>query len=336
MELNATEQAALDKLKQHVVVIPVDAEGNTRAVEVWRAVSVLDWESKHYHLHPELFNQATEVTYLCGDCYKAILNKGERPEISIAGGIDFGDYTRIGLEKPNLHEQSIISRFRRYGKVVKVKPNNRGQIKYTMHKIQGHVVLFEHDAPYVASRSFQTIEDMKDHIGGVLRLHYVTADGNVDKLIKAVLGASTIVGRSWVLYQWLAVLRYLHVDFSDIELPPYEDFRKLFDEAIKAMQKNATYTTASTDPIALTGELTAGSDVAAEQQIDSTRPDAPTIPPLGEDNDTLSNNESTRQNEVPLSYSYVADRVDAGTSNEKERNAILLHAIGNSFNELDR
>ena len=202
------------------------------------------------------------------------MEKDEKPPESIAAGVDFGDYTRLGLEKQNLHEQSIISRFRRYGKVAKVKPNDRGQIKYTMNKIQAHVIMFEHDAPYVASNSFRTVEDMVDHVAGVLRLNYVTAEGTVDELVKATLGASTIVDRSFgVLFQWLAVLQHLHPDFADVDLPPYEKFRKLFNHANQKMRKQVSYTTASTDPLSLKHELVAGSDVTAAQQIDSTQTD---------------------------------------------------------------
>jgi hypothetical protein len=100
------------------------------------------------------------------------MEKGEKPPESIAAGVDFGDYTRLGLEKQNLHELSMLSRFHCYGKVAKVKPNNHGQIKYMMNKIQAHVIMFEHDAPYVARNSFRTVEDMVDHVAGVLRLHF--------------------------------------------------------------------------------------------------------------------------------------------------------------------
>jgi hypothetical protein len=41
--------------------------------------------------------------------------------LSIAGGVDFGNYKHLGLEKPNLHEQLIIARVRLYQVTVKVK-----------------------------------------------------------------------------------------------------------------------------------------------------------------------------------------------------------------------
>ena len=330
MELNEEEQAELDKLKEIAVTVPVDEKGNTRIIEVWQAVSVFDWQNKLYHLHPELVDKTRQSVYLCRSCYHGIMEESKRPPESIAAGIDFGNYIRLGLEKQNLHEQSIISRFRRYGKVAKVKPNDRGQIKYTMNKIQAHVIMFEHDAPYVASKSFLTAEDMLDHVAGVLRLHFVTADGNVDELVKATLGASTIVGRSFVVFQWLAILQQLHPDFTNVKLPKYEEFRKLFNDAKQKMRQQASYTTGSTDPVSLTHELVAGSDVAAAQQIDSTRTDAPVVPSLADT--SPCNDDGPNQDEVPISYSLVTDHLDAGTSNVQERNALLLHAIGKSFN----
>ena len=54
MELNKEEQAELDKLKEEIAItVPVDEKGNTtRTIEVWLAVSVLEWQNKLYHLHP--------------------------------------------------------------------------------------------------------------------------------------------------------------------------------------------------------------------------------------------------------------------------------------------
>ena len=55
MELNEEEQAELDKLKEEIAItVPVDEKGNTRTIEVWLAVSVLEWQNKLYHLLCEL------------------------------------------------------------------------------------------------------------------------------------------------------------------------------------------------------------------------------------------------------------------------------------------
>jgi hypothetical protein len=67
MELNKEEQAELDKLKEIAITVPVDEEGNTKTIEVWWAVSVLDWRNKLYRLHPaELVNGTRQSVYLCG------------------------------------------------------------------------------------------------------------------------------------------------------------------------------------------------------------------------------------------------------------------------------
>ena len=83
------------------------------------------------------------------------------------------------------------------------------------------------------------------------------------------------------------------------------------------MRQQASYTTASTDPVSLTHELVAGLDVAAAQQIDSTWTDTPVVPFLAETRPC--NDGGSNQDEVPISYSLVTDHLDASTSNEQER-----------------
>lgn len=145
--------------KEVIVDVPVDQYGNRKSIEVWKASSA--FQSEHdpnmiYHLHPELVDKddsGSESTNLCHRCWTD-LKKFEIPKLSIANGIDFGNYQQLGLEQPNLHEQAIIARVRRYMQVVKIKPNSGGQTNFTMNKIQAHAILFEHDAPYVAESCF--------------------------------------------------------------------------------------------------------------------------------------------------------------------------------------
>ena len=48
------------------------------------------------------------------------IKKNEIPALSIANGIDFGDYNRIGLTKPNTFELSIIGIVTAYFKIIKL------------------------------------------------------------------------------------------------------------------------------------------------------------------------------------------------------------------------
>jgi len=185
-------------------------------------------------------NEQHECTWLCGSCSKWLDKKEKRgeneswepPPLSIAGGIDFGWSERLGLERPSLQEEAIIARARRYMQIVKMKPNEGSQTDFTLQKIQTHAILFEHDAPYIAKSCFD-----KDHIKKALSFIFVDPDGKLDSLTTATLHGLTVDGRSYVVYQWLAVVQQIHnfykADYNYISLPDYETFSAAFDECMK-------------------------------------------------------------------------------------------------------
>ena len=102
-------------------------------IHVYIPVSEIDWkyvqpcllrscykslDGAYYHLHPEFVNDREQAT-VCNDCL-ASLKKNEIPKLSIANGIDFGDYNRIGLTKPNTFKLSIIGIVTAYFKIIKL------------------------------------------------------------------------------------------------------------------------------------------------------------------------------------------------------------------------
>jgi hypothetical protein len=104
---------------------------------------------KAFYLHPELVDGEGESasTKLCPMRHKALL-KDTVPKNCIASGVDFGVCQRMkGLTKLNAAEQSIIARYRIFEEVVKIRPNIGSRTgNYTHCMIQGHSVLFSHDA----------------------------------------------------------------------------------------------------------------------------------------------------------------------------------------------
>ena len=162
------------------VTIPIDSNGTFAIVNVWdvrsRFYSTL--HDKTYYFHEELVTQnvtttsdglsevRSEEVHLCEDCYKS----NDKPELSIANGIDFGNYERIPhLQKLNLHERAILALVRRYNQVVKIRRNNGVHTDYTQSRLQAHVVMFEHDAVFVAANEILKIENMVQ----LLAIHFV-------------------------------------------------------------------------------------------------------------------------------------------------------------------
>ena len=83
--------------------------------------------SSLFHLHPELVSETDNglQTMICPNCQKHLL-KYNCPPMSISAGVDFGDFTRLLLEPPNLHEQILLSRYQLFVVVVKVSSNRQG------------------------------------------------------------------------------------------------------------------------------------------------------------------------------------------------------------------
>lgn len=92
------------------------------------------------------------------------------PEYSIAGGIDFGNPNRLGLEPTSIAKNKILVKYRHFHNVVKVQSYHEvGKCSdYTKCQLRGHNILFCHDAPVVAHLSLMirqvTNGDISDQI----------------------------------------------------------------------------------------------------------------------------------------------------------------------------
>ena len=128
-------------------------------------------ESVFYHLHPELvpINEGKEkCTYLCNECYRKIIENEEIPELSIAAGIDFGHYKRIGLTFPNTFERTILALVRLYHKIMKISQNDHQTSDYTHSRIRGHCISFGHDSPIIANDLLD-----KKQLSEFIKIHFV-------------------------------------------------------------------------------------------------------------------------------------------------------------------
>ena len=246
-----------------VVEIVVDSCGTKKSVDTRDVFSCYKAaDGNRYHIHPELVTTCTngnEVTDVCKKC-KNKLDEGELPELSIANGVDFGNYKRLGLTEPNLHEKAIISQIRNYIKYIKVRYSVTGTNRsYTMNKLDAHVVMFADDTTGVVRRCWK-----KEHIKTAIQLLLICPDGKPDKLVRDLLGSTSVIGRSYVVHQWLSVLDVVSSQYgTDVcptqTLPEFSIFHQTMREAIEEMVGNAEI---STSPSQLRFENESGSDVA--------------------------------------------------------------------------
>ena len=230
------------------LMLSLDGTSSLQAVHTYKARSiwfeggVLSDESVCYNLHPELVDYDSKhgkyYTYFCKTCGNTWEDHQTFNDLSIAAGIDFGDYQRLGLTKPNAFERAIISKIRHYYHIIKIQSNNI-KTDYSRNALKGHSIMFKHDAPQKAA---SLLEDWDvSNFSDYLKLHFFSRTCNIDRLIQRTLGTSTILARAYVVHQWLSVLKKINVLHENDTVPDLEDLNgkikiindKLIEQAMR-------------------------------------------------------------------------------------------------------
>ncbi len=261
----------------NTITIPIDGDGNTKTIEVWKALSVHhDSNNTPWHLHPELvtIDAATgkHSTLLCPICYESI-RKEERPRLSIANGVDFGFYQRLGLTLPNLHEQLMLSRARLFFAAIKVYNNRKRQCNFNIqNQLRCHAILFPCEeaaaVAYMSNSKLHSEMGLLDpaYLQQVLSIHCIDDKEDVDDLMKKVFDTNGLLGRSWVLSQWILVLQRLNEYYRDLDVTGDSTSVDKINETLTAVNTNIGTTAEKiTDLPTLKFESYIGSDVAQNQ-----------------------------------------------------------------------
>ena len=135
----------------------VDVDGIERHVDLRSVRSFwVSSDGQYYHLHPELVDICSDgecTVYLCAPCAAASKKPcGPAPPNSIAGGLDYGVLSRIGIEPLSSFEQLLLSDVRTYSITAKVHvPNGYAHARSLL---RGHLISFCHDGPTALSEHF--------------------------------------------------------------------------------------------------------------------------------------------------------------------------------------
>ena len=269
MELTKIEVEKFVAIKnQPAVQVYIDDKGKMDFVEPWRAYSVYihndGYDSlKYYHLHPEMIQEdddGDKATYLCPTCVSALSHRTgkepQKPPLSLANGIDFGSWHRLNyLTEPNIIERHVLARVRHYETRIKVQHSGLREQNLSKH-LRGHVILFGHDAPVVATELLNTAKKFAQ----TLQIICVGPEGTTDALLQHALGTSTLRARAYVIHQWLAVSQRLNMLFrADEELLTIEKFEEYAHELNDEIQQQAKH---FHDHSLLTKEAAIGSDIS--------------------------------------------------------------------------
>ena len=242
LKMNQDESSQYEKQLQIKLLLPVNDNGTLRTFIPWKVRSVFSWRGNHYHLHPELVTNDTNCTspkaYLCTECWESV-KKQCVPQNSIASHVDFGLFTRIGLEPLSLREMHIISQVRHYYNIIKVESNTRVLQEHQHSAIKGCSILFDQDAPEVVT-NLLSVESMNSNV----LLHFVGHAGEFDHMYQRMMHSKSadVFGRSWVIYQWLSVLKVVNPYHENSILPSFFEFGKVFDTATATFMENSLET----------------------------------------------------------------------------------------------
>ena len=272
LTLSELQLQKLDDLRElpHLK-IAVDDIGTTKDVDLSKLPSVYIREDgcTILNLHPEFVHKddgQNECTFLCLQCKTSAVDGEKIPSRSIASGVDFGDYHRIGLTTPNAYEVAMLARIRHYHNVVKIQPNGGASSRadYSRSRIKGHSILFEHDAPQLANLALmfqnETNEAIKESLSDYITLHFVGPENELDKLAMDTFGSSAISARAFVIHQWLSVLQRVNKYYKDdAPVPTLESLQVVMEECNKNIVASAIRIS---DRASLNTEQLIGDDVA--------------------------------------------------------------------------
>jgi hypothetical protein len=265
--------------RENPVVVPFWNEetesGDTRRIEPWRVRSMYE-STKHglYHLHPELVDvndSGIESVLLCPYCSDSVKNVDADPlkrvpKFSIASGIDFGYYKRVGLTEPNLHEEVILGRVRAVIASYKIKSNMCGCRNMMRDKLQCNAILFCQEEFEKLSNMLNG-QEMFDEKGLDLLLQIFLLDdkGQLDNLIRMAHGRADIMARPIVMVEWITVLIHVHIYYKDLQVPSWGEIIRRINRSNERILKDAV----RVDGIQMNEvERNIGVDVAHVQQVD--------------------------------------------------------------------
>ena len=317
------------------ITIPTSPE-STCEVFPWKAKSFYQsqrYSGRFYHVHPELveLQDNKEYTRVCPSCATKVKDK-KVPPLSIANGIDFGNYKRLPqLTEPNLHEQLILSQFRLFQSVIRVQ-RNTGQQNFTRHNIKANAIMFIHDAPE------RVIDGLNENsFKSCLKVYFLDEVGKADWLAQKTFKTANILARSFVIKQWLLVFSELNYWFMEYTPSRIDHMVVAAEKSVEAVTDN--YSVIS-DTETRKQDAARGSDVAAVQQRDTTCNDCNshnervTNPISGEEEffDSYSNNSQNEgrhhnNNGVPMRYAFVSPSSNALMANDKLRRTTLLRQM---------
>ena len=242
-----------------------------------------------YHLHAELVSQCDDAMaatgaepscFLCSDCACAVDVRQPRPgPRSLAAGVDFGNYERLGLKAPSTLEWYLMSNVRSTGSIVKMVTEGISNPSMQMNAIRGSFISHDHVGPSEVAKVLPNVDAAEAGIQVV----FVDSRNKLDQLMPVGLRSAHLGLDVTNLYGWLRALRHLNSEYSGIDIDESEDMLQRLAQLREQLVASANIIS---DDIGVGMEARSGGDVAGIRDPDAApASEMPAQSPSGADAD---------------------------------------------------
>ena len=240
IKLTDQEMEEHEHVKEHPPLrLPCNDNGDARDFYLHEAWNVFECDGEYCWLHEQFVIKNIDGTVqvpCCEDCCNCL--KGKKTPAHCLARVNFGSAECMGLVPLRLTERMMTAMVRHHFCVIKTKSNTRICSDGQQSAINGHCILFAHDAPDQTLNALDGFSFIENNV----KLHFIGTEKEMDTLMKMTLGTHLVGGRAFAVCQYLSVLSHLNPACWDVEVPTFEYFK----ERMAAVEKHLVDTACKT------------------------------------------------------------------------------------------
>ena len=224
----------LNKKKTLRIPLPVNEKGDEKIFDLWKIYNryemIFEEEYALYYVLPEFVETETipwikpkYFIQICDDCHKVLRNE-QVPRMSIANGVDFGNYKRAGIAPVKFMESMILAYVRIYVQLLTMKRRRSTNANAQSSQLMAHCIAFEQDTPIVAAKLFC----LQDLVNDIIQFHFLDAEGEIDEMMFRTYKSNLVQIRAHVLYQHLMIQQEMNESFGNFreKIPTLQELRE--------------------------------------------------------------------------------------------------------------
>ena len=199
IKLTDQEMEEHEHVKEHPPLrLPCNDNGDARDFHLHEAWNVFECDGEHCWLHEQFVVKNIDGTVqvpCCEDCCNCL--KGKKTPAHCLARVNFGSAERMGLVPLRLTERMMTATVRHHFCVIEIKSNTRIRSDGQQSAINGHCILFAHDAPDQTLNALDGFSFIENNV----KLHFIR-DGERDVYIDEKWTHGTCIWRVGIA-SWL-------------------------------------------------------------------------------------------------------------------------------------